>query len=403
MFHPLPLPRVHLRKHARPDACPASSPRATDRASSPVRRGLRFPAPTGCTTRKAPPTLSVSNTNVSRSGAAPVAFPNDIPEEPSHSIIPFPSAPIDFPVRRTDREDDIDICGGPERPEGDEQNYPVENKAEIRRDVDWRRIRRRCTQSCTVGSYVPPNLSKTAAAPAPKEEPSRRPFAAVLVNDPTEPDASGAEPRPEASTARVRRHSVSAGCGPYRPVARRARKVRKLNVDVQFIAVAHRSIALHARVAREHGGPGQLDACVEQDVELATRLWKILAKKGCRPSPLKSVVSPPTPTLDENPARAAIVSVDEAPITAPADAQPTCPIPDQPMSSSAPSVLTMPQLVASMTLRFRDRTTVRPRSSMSLPDAGGFESLGRPTRPRSALIHVVFSSGDGEEDAISAD
>ncbi|EPS94694.1 hypothetical protein FOMPIDRAFT_1038750 [Fomitopsis schrenkii] len=313
MFHPLPLPRVHLRKHARPDACPASSPRATDRASSPVRRGLRFPAPTGCTTRKAPPTLSVSNTNVSRSGAAPVAFPNDIPEEPSHSIIPFPSAPIDFPVRRTDREDDIDIC-----------------------------------------------------------------------------DASGAEPRPEASTARVRRHSVSAGCGPYRPVARRARKVRKLNVDVQFIAVAHRSIALHARVAREHGGPGQLDACVEQDVELATRLWKILAKKGCRPSPLKSVVSPPTPTLDENPARAAIVSVDEAPITAPADAQPTCPIPDQPMSSSAPSVLTMPQLVASMTLRFRDRTTVRPRSSM-------------PTRPRSALIHVVFSSGDGEEDAISAD
>ncbi|KAI0736371.1 hypothetical protein C8Q72DRAFT_251888 [Fomitopsis betulina] len=394
MFHPLPLPRVHLRKHPRPEPCPASSPRATDRPSSPVRRGLRFPVPT---TKKAPPTLSLSNTNVSRSGTTPVAFPNDVPEEPSHSIIPFPSAPIDFPVRRTDRQEDPDVCSAPDRLDGD---GPVENKAEIRRDIDWRRIRRRCTESCTVGSF-PSELPKTAPAPPSKEEPSRRPFAAFLINVPAEPDSSSLEPKAEAPTSRVRRHSVSAGCGPYRPVARRVRKVKKVAMDVQFIAVAHRSIALHARVTREHGGLGKLNACVEQDVELATRLWKILAKKGCRPAPLDPI-APATPTLDENIARADPVSrsVDDSSMTGPVDAQSIPLVIEQPVPSSAPSVLTMPQLVASMTLRFRDRTTMRPRSTVSLPETGR-ESLGRPPRPRSALGHVVFSSGDGEEDAVA--
>lgn len=402
MFHPLPLPRVHLRKHARSDACPASSPRATDRASSPVRRGLHYPALAGCTTRKAPPTLSISNTNVSRSGATPVAFPNDVPEQPSRSVIPFPSAPIDFPVRRTDSEDDFDVCGGPERPEQDEQNVPVEDKAEIRRDVDWRRIRRRCTQSCTVGSYVPPDNVKAAAVPASKEELPRRPFAAVLVNRPAESTAADTESVSEATPRRVRRYSVSAGC---RPCARRVRKVKKPAVDVQYIAVVHRSIALHARVAREHGGPGQLDACVEQDVELATRLWRMLVKWQCRPTPLKPVAPSPSPAEEENAAPAVPTSrsVEDSSMAKPAEAQLVPPTPDRPVSSSAPRVLSMPQLVASMTLRFRDRTTVRPRSPASLPQNAGFESLDRPPRPRSALGHVVFSSGKGEEEDVGAD
>ena len=398
MFHPLPLPRIHVRKHARPDPCTASVPRATDRPSLPVRRGPRYPAPAGCTTKKAPPTLSVSNTHVSRSGATPVAFPNDVPEQPPRSVIPFPSAPIDFPVRRADREDDFDVCGASERLEQDEQNLPVEDKAEIRRDVDWRRIRRRCTQSCTVGSYIPPDNMKAAATAASKEDPPRRPFSAVLVNRATESNASDAEPGSETLPCRVRRHSISAGCGPSRPAPRRARKVKKPAVDVQYIAVVHRSIALHARVAREHGGPGQLDACVEQDVELAMRLWKILAKRGCRPTLLKSAGPSPSPTGDENAAPAAPTSrsVDDSSMAKSAEAQPTPAIPDHPVSSSAPSVLSMPQLVASMTLRFRDRSTVRPRSSASLPKDAGFESPGRPPRPRSALGHVVYSSGEGE-------
>lgn len=87
-------------------------------------------------------------------------------------------------------------------------------------------------------------------------------------------------------------------------------------------------------------------------------------------------------------------------MTGPVDAQSIPLVIEQPVPSSAPSVLTMPQLVASMTLRFRDRTTMRPRSTVSLPETGR-ESLGRPPRPRSALGHVVFSSGDGEEDAVA--
>ncbi|TFY57888.1 hypothetical protein EVJ58_g6749 [Rhodofomes roseus] len=392
MYHPLPLPRLHSRKHPRVDPCAASNARATERNSSPTRHGPRFPAPAGCTTKKAPPTLSVSNTNASRSGVAPVAFPSDIPEPPSQSIIPFPSAPIDFPVRRADKEDGLDACPEPEQRDGDEQNVPTGDKAEIRRDIDWRRVRRRCTQSCIASSCAPTESFSKEGPQAP-----RRPFVAIPVNNHPEPDTPDAKADPNVPHHRTRRHSVSAGCGPFRPSPRRARKVKKPTADTQYLAVVHRSIAWHARGARELRG--ELSACIEQDVELATRLWRALADRGCRPTSFKSVAPSPTPIADKFARSVPTSRSMENPTTDElADAQPTSPvpkIPDQLGPSSAPSVMTMPQLVASMTLRFRDRSSARPRSAVCFTSKDGEED--KPLRPRSALGHVVFSSGEGEE------
>ncbi|KZT66691.1 hypothetical protein DAEQUDRAFT_729973 [Daedalea quercina L-15889] len=396
MSYPLPLPRIHSRKHPRVDACVVNNTCATDHNSPPARRGLLFPVPAGCTTKKAPPTLSISNTNVSRSGASPVAFPNDVPEQTPHSVIPFPSAPIDFPMRRTDREDDFDRCPEPERHDGGEEKLPTGDKVEIRRDIDWRRIRRRCTQSCIASSHVPRDYPAAAIS----EEP-RRPLTTVPVNRQSEVSAPDVKVDLNISPCRTRRHSVSAGCGPFRPTPRRTRKAKKLTVDTQFLSVVHRSIAWHARGLREYRNTGELDVCIEQDVELATRLWRVLAGRGCRPAPLKP--GAPSPTFSAGSIAHTLHvsrSIDESAMDELADARSTSSVSKIPVQlgpSSAPSVLTMPQLVASMTLRFRDRTSVRPRSPICLTSKVGDELVDKPLRPRSALGHVAFLGGEGEE------
>lgn len=161
-----------------------------------------------------------------------------------------------------------------------------------------------------------------------------------------------------------RRISVSAGSG--LPLPRRARKMKKPGPDAKFMAMVHRSIAWHIRIANDAA-----DACVAQDVALTKRLWLHLIDQGMQPTLLEG-------TEDD-------VSMDISRDT-PASLR------SPPPPGLAPSnMFTMAQLVAVLTLRFRDRVANRPRTIPK--DEKGYFAKAR--HGPSSLSRVVFPAPEG--------
>jgi len=177
---------------------------------------------------------------------------------------------------------------------------------------------------------------------------------------------------------------------------KRMRKGRKLTTDVQFLALVHRSIAWTIRQEDSH------NVYVAQDVALAKRLWQTLVTQG-----LKPVMFDAGDDTASNPNEGSNVSESQSkpPLTSavmPASTSLYTSPPSNPVSPSHPQVLSIPQLVASLTLRFRERCGSRPRPSgaVNMPNKNVNATdkflVAAGQRPSSSLAHVIFSVSDAD-------
>lgn len=248
-----------------------------------------------------------------------------------------------------------------------------------------------------------------------------------------------------APRAGVRRPSMSAGT-PLFPVAKRfaaSRKSKRQAADVQFLAAMHRSISWRLKMKMGLISPGSMadteipnaggggGGCecgcglgammYDQDMKLVERLWHVLVDQGCRPvlvndeqltaavpaaaqvqeresegqnehasgveasAPSSGLTEAPLPTTPSSPSLP-LPAVSGMTLV-PQSALPPCQPSQSPMAAPLPALetMTLPQLVASLTLRHRDRSTTRLRSK----DDRSQRKIQR--RVRSPLIKV-FSS-----------
>ncbi|PCH39546.1 hypothetical protein WOLCODRAFT_141301 [Wolfiporia cocos MD-104 SS10] len=333
----------------------------TNMPRSQTTRPSRFSVFAGFTTRKALATVSITNTSVSAPTACLSTSPAslyDIP--PAQSFIPSPSSPIPYPARRSGEEQPLmhrDTIIKSSNLAGEESN--------------WEHIGQR-PKSCLSTSYFHRDSCVG----------SRTPVCRPQKDSPLHTDKGVLQDEKSARRSNVVTLPV-----------RRTRKTKKFGGETQFLVLVHRSIAWRARSGSEPGA----DPCAEQDVLLAKRLWKSLVAQGCKPVMFEDKVGPtrngalegdtvaPTVTKLEPIVTATVATLE--PTTVSAD----CPSSPVPTPSVAPEILTIPQLVASLTLRHRDRSASRPRSPTSR--TGDMHAIHR--RP-SSLAQVAFSSSDSD-------
>jgi len=252
--------------------------------------------------------------------------------EPPTNFIPFPSAPIPCAARPIESGvGDVQQSGGGVAMEVDVAPQPVSRNV---------RKRTKSGTSSDAGDDDDADLH-----PSMRRLPKR---AMLRRANPRTADGAG------------RRTSVSAGSG--LPLPRRARNTKKPGPDARFMAMVHRSIAWHVRTANDAA-----DACVAQDVALTKRLWRHLIDQGMQPTLLDE-------TREDS-------SMDTS-CDSPASLRHLPPPP-----GLAPSnMLTMPQLVAVLTLRHRDRCASRARATPK--DENSYFAKAR--HGPSSLSRVVF-------------
>ncbi|KAA1475874.1 hypothetical protein DENSPDRAFT_853290 [Dentipellis sp. KUC8613] len=193
-------------------------------------------------------------------------------------------------------------------------------------------------------------------------------------------------------------HPILRVDGPSTRSTKRVRKSKRVVADLQFAVAVHRSISrrsaspdVEARrmdvEGEDEGARKELDV---QERLLVDRLGQHLLEQGCNPAPLDAPPTPPVPAL---PARAACaeedINMDVTPVDPALDEGPRTPptsptmAPSPPPSpqSPEPRVYTMPQLVATLIMRHRDRRAVKSRVPPPRP-APAF-------RKRSALAEAV--------------
>ncbi|KAF9814364.1 hypothetical protein IEO21_05159 [Rhodonia placenta] len=333
---------------------------------------------------KALPTVSVSSTNVNSVNHSRVlASPPDLSDAMGKNFIPFPSSPIPCPAgRHIDGFDEYDADNETEILESLE--VYVEQPPAL---SDSQNVPRRRSRSClATSSFHSDNAGGVPQAPSS----SRR--ASKSTHSRLSPALRASKSQPRAQGTSVRRHSVSAGNA--EPTAPRPAKRGKKISDVQYLALVHRSIALRARMEDPR------DAFVAQDVALARRLWQTLVEHGLSPIPLGPAVSGPYMTAMSEKEGS---DVPETPPPSPTFESELAAVPCSPLPEPAtdtPPVLSMPQLVASLTLRYRERCSSRSRSSSGKVDSVANEDKTR--RPSSALARVTYSSASLEPDTEDA-
>lgn len=339
------------------------------------------------TSHKAAPTVSLSNTHVERDNTA-------------DSLVPFPSAPIRCPGTRS-FDEDVEMAEA----DGEEYSPP--------RSGDWHLIlHRKHARSCLATSFVHRNGH---ALPRPSG----------YESDSGQHAPRGGVPVRKRKLAHKRAKAPSPTSSA--PPRKRSRKAGKRQAaDLQFTATVHRSLVAHLRVLTAHALAHCADAAAEdalalrtQDRLLVERLWKGLMDHGFKPvafppllpaadtdpfilspervdhvfqseplyiqglptppaSPGSSLFPPLAPIavspskvshdLDDAslPTPPATPPPAEAPLLAssPGDMASLPTPPATPPPAEAP-VLAMSQLVASLILRHRERSTSRPRSACS--------------------------------------
>ncbi|CCM03027.1 uncharacterized protein FIBRA_05144 [Fibroporia radiculosa] len=329
----------------------------TPRPCSPLRQNARF------TAKKASATVSLTNTHVSRVNTACILpSPSGLSEPPQQSFIPFPSPPIPCPSHR----EEVDELS---TPRDDQQVSPMDweaNKEQLApQTANWSSVRRRTPRTCLTAPHChrePPAGSTQANI--------RRVFKGAQHRAMPAPSPDKGTV-PLESTGR----KLSMSCGsPYIP-RKRARKAKKVTPDMQFLALVHRSIAWHARGTLG----GVPDDCAAQDVLFAKRLWTNLVELGGKPVRFEDDVGPRS-YFTESQERTCLE----------ADPGPRSPTDDTRVPSA--EILAMPQLVASLTLRFRDRSTSRSRS----PPTADMRVQTTVPRASSPLANVLFSSSDAD-------
>ncbi|KAI0718561.1 hypothetical protein C8T65DRAFT_80204 [Cerioporus squamosus] len=229
----------------------------------------------------------------------------------------------------------------------DGRDEPTETKGStvaFHRRISQIDIFRRRSKSCLATSYFHRDSQQ-----------SRRSYHGP---DKPVPPPHGPE-QPARKRPAVRRESMSAG----NPLPKTVRKTKRVVADAAFLASLHSSIALQVRTRLDNGVASQGDEYATQDALLVERVWHALVDLGYKPVPLDapSPVSPdPTPATSLDPAREAAERAarrTKAVSSGPYVFGPQ----DLPPPSSGP--VPVPQLVASLIMRHRDRTSVRPRSA----------------------------------------
>ncbi|KIP04587.1 hypothetical protein PHLGIDRAFT_189632 [Phlebiopsis gigantea 11061_1 CR5-6] len=356
---------------------------------------LKYPRLALGTSQKAAPTVSLSNTHVERD---------------DHSFIPFPSVPIQCPGASNFRQDMEMSCSDvlDELP----SSPPPE---------DWHLdLHRRHARSCLATSFV---HRDGHALPAPSGYES---------DDGQNKTRTGVPLRKrKLAHKRVKVPSVTT-CLPPRKKSKKTCK--RQAADLQFTATLHRSLVTHLRAitsytltSREVSAPDDEPTLRTQDIMLVERLWKGLLDHGFQPAPLPSPPLLSASLAVESPFILSPARVDHVfqsepqvegvpglPTPPPSPYRPSVPIPIPSKASSAlvergantppprggnalptppttppqagAPVLAMPQLVASLILRHRERSAARPRSS-SACSAGV-----RAERGRSPLSTFVLAS-----------
>ncbi|KAI0321310.1 hypothetical protein OF83DRAFT_1168554 [Amylostereum chailletii] len=308
---------------------------------------------------KAAPTVALTSANVSSAPAHDGSSKTSA--RSSHNFVPFPSTPDADWALYAFEDTAADPFAGPASSITSAAH--VENA--LKRPLPSQETRRKRCQ-------VPPAQSSHGAAPR------RR---SVVV----------ASPRPRLATS-------TAGA----PTAKRPKKNKRVVADMQFTADVHRSIMHSMRVDEDckMAVDGEVDVLLAQDKALVDRLWKSLREQGCSPvlidgsSSTSKVVKveakdgveadvvmdgvvAESPVVELAPAKSSVVSLPIPPApTCPPPSPPTVvtcppaattPSPSPPRSTPPPSPLSgprvyrMPQLVATMIMRHRERTVGKGR------------------------------------------
>ncbi|KAI0823795.1 hypothetical protein BC628DRAFT_1411314 [Trametes gibbosa] len=292
--------------------------------------------------KKSAPTVSITNTNAARMNTSSTPIPtfttlSEVIISPPSSV-PFPSSPIP--------------CPPPRKRSSSEEGYWLafpEKVSEVHTTAS--------RHSCLAASFFhrDTNQRKTRIAsekPAASERPTKR--------------------------IAARRESMSAG----NPTRKSVRKAKRLVADAQFLASIHSTIAngVRARVSTDGG----YDDYTAQDSLLVDRIWRTLVDLGYQPVPIEptAVIPCSLSPISEDPAREAAERAARRTVAASSSPTPLDPAHDMPLIPRGE--LAVPQLVAILTMRHRDRSTTRPRSAA--------KSRGDKSSARSPLSTLSFSA-----------
>ncbi|KAI0628881.1 hypothetical protein C8Q77DRAFT_345431 [Trametes polyzona] len=303
--------------------------------------------------KKSAPTVSVTNTNAARTNSCNILAATPLTEVPVNppSSVPFPSSPIPCPPPRKRSTSENSPCTGDAAPEllaFPEKDCDMDAEA-TNRQVSHTDILRRRSKSCLAASFFHHDayLSRKSPAPSPKHAAAEQP----------------AGPKRAAS----RRESMSAGT----PSGKSTRKSKRVLADAQFLATLHSTLASLVRARTGADAATALDECAAQDALLVERIWHNLIDMGCKPVPLDAPPSPVAASEDpsEPPAIDLAREAAERAARRTMSASSTTPSVDRAQTLSVTPLpngdLAVPQLVAVLTMRHRDRSSARPRSVAS--------------------------------------
>ena len=352
--------------------------------------------------QKAAPTVSLSSTHVER-------------DSPIESSVPFPSAPIQCPGTSTCLRDTEMLTESQSSPPGE----------------DWHLdLARRHSQSCLATSYVH------------RDGHAMSPDALCESEEGQSTMQSGVPVRKRKLANKRPKIPSTAATQPSRKKSKRTSK--RQTADLQFTVTLHRSLASHLRsltsyTLAQYASDAPEDEFIlkTQDRMLVERLWKSLVDQGLQPIPLPSSL-PSVPPTEVNPSTLNAEHVDHvpqsepisvegipglltpppsptspstyssAPITIPLSTAPqkddfgnrpllaspprdananinALPTPPPTPPSGSATVLAMPNLVASLILRHRERSASRPRSG-SACSASVRAERGRSPLATSVLV-----------------
>ncbi|KAI0363419.1 hypothetical protein BV20DRAFT_975725 [Pilatotrama ljubarskyi] len=285
---------------------------------------------------KSKPTVSVTNTNAARTNTSEILL-STVSETASQNCVPFPSTPIPCPShrKRIVSEDGYDVSD--ESAHSGEQDSSAQSYAS-RRPILHTEILRRRSRSCLAASYFHHDSHRARKPPAPPEKPENA-----------------------AKRTAERRESMSAGT----PTGKQVRRARRVLADAQFLASMHHTVASEVRT-RMDADKGH-DECVAQDALLVERIWHVLVDMGYKPVAVETTATATAPSSPTSPSATLDASREAAERAArrtmAASSTPISPERAQDLPLAPTGKLAVPQLVAVLIMRHRDRSTTRPRSA----------------------------------------
>ncbi|OJA08947.1 hypothetical protein AZE42_07504 [Rhizopogon vesiculosus] len=277
---------------------------------------------------KAPPTLCLSATCASSSlSQALLPSPADLPDV--RNVIPFPSA---FPADDVTSITDIVMLDG------------------------------------TVGGVDP--LSFPPAAFSPYNDTTSPCSAQIrLRKRRSQAIATLSQPKGPRREKKAKSKEDNTSASPDAVTRKRSRKSWRQVADLQFLATVHRSIVARlydSSACGIDGDPVDAQTLEGQDVLLARKIQKRLVDDyGCSlildDVPATSHNETPMHPSGQDFCRSLHSTHLPSPNTPPPPSSPRSSPP--PTSDPTPPILTMPQLIATLTIRYNDRCSTRSRSS----------------------------------------